>query len=78
MHDARKFDKYIYHSFYIFAKGNQFKNKYVLFEIIHTMKAEKAKEKALAEQAETRKGHANARLARKAEREQKRAAELSD
>eukprot|EP00957_Ditylum_brightwellii_P126576 9646971-Ditylum_brightwellii.AAC.1 len=49
---AKKTDKHIYHSVYMLIKGNQFKNKHVLLETIYTMKAEKAKKKALAKQSE--------------------------
>merc|ERR1711862_811937 len=59
MRDAKKIDKHIYHSLYMLAKGNQFKNKRVLIETIHSMKTEKQKEKALQEQAEARKARAN-------------------
>merc|ERR1711862_510600 len=59
---ANKIDKHIYHYFYRHAKGNTYKNKRVLIESIHKMKAEKMKAKALAEQQEARKE--KARLAK--------------
>lgn len=75
MRDAKKIDKHIYHNLYMLAKGNQFKNKRVLLEAIHDLKSINVKEKALAEQAEARKGRAKARLERKAAREAKKAAD---
>ena len=77
MRDAKKIDKHIYHSLYMLAKGNQFKNKRVLLETIHSMKSEHVKEKALQEQAEARKGRAKARLERRAAKEAKKAAEAN-
>merc|ERR1712045_66378 len=68
MRDAKKIDKHIYHSLYMLAKGNQFKNKRVLLETIHDKKREMAEERALLEQAEARKSRARARLERKAAR----------
>lgn len=73
MRDAKKIDKHIYHTLYLLAKGNQFKNKRVLLETIHDKKREMAEEKALAEQAAARKARAKARLARKAAREAEKA-----
>merc|ERR1712050_596987 len=52
---AKKIDKHMYHFFYSHAKGNAYKNKRVLVEAIHKMKAERAKAKALQEQQEARK-----------------------
>mmetsp|Transcript_46574 Transcript_46574/g.64732 ORF Transcript_46574/g.64732 Transcript_46574/m.64732 type:complete len:193 (+) Transcript_46574:65-643(+) len=75
MRDQGKIDKHIYHSLYMLSKGNQFKNKTVLIEKIHELKAINVKEKALAEQAEARKGRAKARLERRAAREAKKAAD---
>jgi len=72
MRDAKKIDKHIYHSLYMLAKGNQFKNKRVLLETIHQMKAVKVQEKALAEQAAARKGRAKARIERRAAKEAKK------
>merc|ERR1712038_735276 len=73
MRDAKKIDKHIYHSLYMLAKGNQFKNKRVLLETIHDKKREMAEERALVEQAEARKSRARARLERKAARDAEKA-----
>jgi len=75
MRDAKKIDKHIYHSLYMLAKGNQFKNKSVLLEKIHELKAVNVQEKALAEQATARKGRAKQRLERRAAKEAKKAAD---
>mmetsp|Transcript_10781 Transcript_10781/g.34301 ORF Transcript_10781/g.34301 Transcript_10781/m.34301 type:complete len:188 (+) Transcript_10781:45-608(+) len=59
--DAKKIDKHMYHSLYMQAKGNVFKNKRVLIETIHRLKSEAQREKQVQEQIEARKARAAAR-----------------
>merc|ERR1719373_903033 len=65
---SKKIDKHMYHFFYRKAKGNVYKNKRVLVEAIHKVKAE-----ALAEQQEARKERARLQKERKAAKKDEQA-----
>jgi len=53
--ETKKIDKHLYRELYVKAKGNVFKNKRVLVETVFKLKAERAKERQVADQARARK-----------------------
>lgn len=76
--DAKKIDKHIYHKLYLSAKGNQYKNKNILVETIHKMKADNIRENELAIQGDARRAKNTTQKEKRIARKNKLLGEITE
>ena len=62
----KEIDCHLYRKLYLKAKGNEFRNKRVLIEHIHTLKVENEREKNLQQQIEARRARSRRMREKKA------------
>jgi large subunit ribosomal protein L19e len=71
--EQKKIDKFMYHDLYTQVKGNKYKTKRVLMEVVHRLKAEKARVQAMKDQAQLAKSKGEAQKKKRDDKATKKA-----